>query len=473
MAFLTLLLCLFQAGVMAIPAKPLSSIENRAADATGVQMFPTINMTDTTGKPIQAHGGDIVQDSGYYYWFGEDKTGETTSGTFRGVNCYRSTDFSTWEYRGAVLSPISGTNISSSSIVERPKVIYNEANKNYVMWFHCDSSNYGVAMAGVAVSSQIDGKYTFQRCFKPFGTDSRDETVWKDPDTKVAYFSFASTNNADLKIASLTSDYLNVNQQVYIWTNKYWEAPGFLKIDGKFFILYSRQDGWNPADNYWMSATSMSGPWSNPVLLAPTGYYAYNTQNAYDISIKGSSGTVYLYLGDHWNAKTLGASTYSFYPITYSGGSIKLEYSGGWSLNAGAGTWSNLSSTVLTTNDFTVTPSNALLTCGTCASGHSVNMTSTSSLSFKWNGSAGNKVFQISYIYNPGGEPQDWKLIDVKVDGADKGTAMIESTRSSTIYFQAPIRVTSVATGSTVTLKLTTYTGTDVRISSVSVYDTA
>jgi len=37
---------------------------------------------------------------------------------------------------GHVLSPQAGTNISDSQIVERPKVIYNEKNEEYVMWFH-------------------------------------------------------------------------------------------------------------------------------------------------------------------------------------------------------------------------------------------------------------------------------------------------------------------------------------------------
>lgn len=112
----------------------------------GIQIHPTINMTDTSGNPIQAHGGDILQQDGYFYWFGEDKTGETTSGHFVGVNCYRSADFQSWEHRGAVLTPQENTNISSASVVERPKVLYNDKNDEYVMWFHSDSSNYGAAM---------------------------------------------------------------------------------------------------------------------------------------------------------------------------------------------------------------------------------------------------------------------------------------------------------------------------------------
>ena len=132
-------------------------------------------------------------------------------------------------------------------------------------------------MVGVATSKTINGDYTWRGSFKPFGTDSRDMTVWKDPDNEDAYLIFASDGNANLKVASLDEDYYDVAEQDFIWEQVFWEAPGVFKIDGTFFLLYSRQDGWTPTDNYYMTATSMSGPWSEPVLLAPEGYYAYNT----------------------------------------------------------------------------------------------------------------------------------------------------------------------------------------------------
>ncbi|KAF1355317.1 glycosyl hydrolase, partial [Delphinella strobiligena] len=275
--------------------------------------FPTLNLTATDNTFIQAHGGDIIQ-NGSFYWFGEDKTDETTSGHFIGVNCYSSSDFVSWESHGAVLSPIAGTAIASDSVVERPKVIYNDANDEYVMWFHSDTSNYGAAEVGVATSKTIDGQYSWLGSFKPFGNDSRDMTVWKDDDG-TAYLVFATANNANLEIASLTADYHNVSKSIYTWSDKYWEAPGIFKIDGTYHLLYSRQDGWTPTDNYYMTATSLSGPWSDPVLLAPEGYYAYNTQNAYDITVQGSVQPLYIYYGDHWNAQNLGSSTYSFYPV--------------------------------------------------------------------------------------------------------------------------------------------------------------
>ena len=100
------------------------------ANAANATFFPTMNMTDTDGNLIQAHGGDIIQSANgsSWYWFGEDKTDETTSGHFQAVNCYTSSDFASWDFAGPVLSPQAGTNISSDSVVERPKVLYNDKN---------------------------------------------------------------------------------------------------------------------------------------------------------------------------------------------------------------------------------------------------------------------------------------------------------------------------------------------------------
>lgn len=60
------------------------AISTPFANAANATFYPKINLTDTSGTLIQAHGGAILQsaDSGddNWYWFGEDKTGKTNSG---------------------------------------------------------------------------------------------------------------------------------------------------------------------------------------------------------------------------------------------------------------------------------------------------------------------------------------------------------------------------------------------------------
>lgn len=54
------------------------------ASAANATFYPKLNLTDTSGTLIQAHGGAILQsaspDDDNWYWFGEDKTGLTNSG---------------------------------------------------------------------------------------------------------------------------------------------------------------------------------------------------------------------------------------------------------------------------------------------------------------------------------------------------------------------------------------------------------
>jgi hypothetical protein len=54
------------------------------ANAANATFYPKLNLTDTSGILIQAHGGAILRnvdsDDQNWYWFGEDKTGLTNSG---------------------------------------------------------------------------------------------------------------------------------------------------------------------------------------------------------------------------------------------------------------------------------------------------------------------------------------------------------------------------------------------------------
>lgn len=58
---------------------------------------------DTDGKRIQAHGGQIFQENGTYYWLGENKdhtTGEDEVWTW-GVRLYSSNDLMNWQDEAA------------------------------------------------------------------------------------------------------------------------------------------------------------------------------------------------------------------------------------------------------------------------------------------------------------------------------------------------------------------------------------
>ncbi|KAF5338437.1 hypothetical protein D9758_012214 [Tetrapyrgos nigripes] len=91
--------------------------------AQAAVIVPGATWTDTSGNIIQAHGGGFLKVGSTFYWFGEDKA--HNSALFSAVSCYTSSDLVSWTRQNDALSPISGTMISTSNIVERPKVLFN------------------------------------------------------------------------------------------------------------------------------------------------------------------------------------------------------------------------------------------------------------------------------------------------------------------------------------------------------------
>ena len=114
---------------------------------------------DTTGKRIEAHGASLIHVGDTWYWTAEDKS--HNAGTFKGVNCYVSKDLGNWQFSNAIITRATSTDLAASDrIIVRPKVIYNDATKQYVMWVLWDDPSYATAEAGVFTSPTVDGNYT-------------------------------------------------------------------------------------------------------------------------------------------------------------------------------------------------------------------------------------------------------------------------------------------------------------------------
>ena len=72
---------------------------------------------DNTGKHINAHGGNIFNYKGTYYWYGESRSENGKPYSSLGVSCFTSKDLKIWKNQGLVLpvsnepgSDIEGTN---------------------------------------------------------------------------------------------------------------------------------------------------------------------------------------------------------------------------------------------------------------------------------------------------------------------------------------------------------------------------
>lgn len=288
---------------------------------------------DTDGNPIQAHGGMIEKFDGIYYWYGENKADETVlkeNGLHRvdfiGFSCYSSADCISWKNEGLVLkaSDQPGSPLHKSRVGERPKVLYNEKSRKYVMWFHLDSHDYMTAHTGVAVADRPTGPFQFVREMCPNRFDSRDMTLFKDTDGK-AYLIYSSDWNKTLRIAQLTDDYLDVNGVYsHAFPEQEREAPAIFIKDGLYYMITSGCTGWEPNNALFGISHNIFSGWK--LIGDPcTGENARQTYFGQSTYVFEKDGRHYLML-DHWNPSNLKESGYSILPVQADNGHLTVSF---------------------------------------------------------------------------------------------------------------------------------------------------
>lgn len=284
---------------------------------------------DTDGNKINAHGGGVLYHDGTYYWYGEYK-GDSTYWNPKvpswecyrtetgGVSCYSSKDLYNWKFEGVVLEPNlndTTSDLHPSGVLERPKVIYNETTKKFVMWLHVDSHNYAKAAAGVAVSDTPNGKFEYLGSMRPNDQMSRDMTLFKDDDGK-AYHIYSSEENQTLYISLLTDDYLKpAGKFTRNFIDQAREAPAVFKHNNKYYIISSGCTAWDPNQAEYAVADSIMGDWKvmgNPCVGkdADKTYYGQSTA-----VIKVEGKDEYIAMFDKWNKTDLIDSRYIWLPI--------------------------------------------------------------------------------------------------------------------------------------------------------------
>ncbi len=327
---------------------------------------------DDQGVHINAHGGGVLFHEGTYYWFGEHKVaGRGGNSAQVGVSCYSSQDLYNWKNEGIALKvdddPTS--EIRRGCIIERPKVIYNERDKRFVMWFHLEhhGKGYATARTAVAISSQMTGPYQFHRSYRPnagkwpvgFDEDeatddqvgllkrdhlggqmSRDMTVFVDDDGR-AYHIGSAEENYTLHISLLTADYLDFTGKfVRIFPGGHNEAPAICKHDGKYWLIASGCTGWDPNEARSYVADSMSGPWKplgNPCRGPhPSGGMGpertWGGQSTFILPVHGRPGA-FIAMFDVWRPRNPIDGRYLWLPVSFEDGRILVTHPGPWSLD--------------------------------------------------------------------------------------------------------------------------------------------
>jgi len=338
---------------------------------------------DNRGKHINAHGGGILFRNGLYYWYGEHKD-ELTSDANVGFNCYSSADLLNWKFEGVVLPVVTdnaGSDITKGCIMERPKVVYNEKTRKYVLWFHLElkGQGYKAARVAMAVSDSPTGTFEYVRSYRPNagiyplnftaeqkndtltqagtpksdrqrlraavenglyvrrdlagGQMSRDMTIFVD-DNKKAYHIFASEENQTLQIAELADDYQSHSgRYVRILAGKHNEAPTILKRKGKYYLITSDCTGWTPNAARMAVADSLFGEWTelqNPC-KGENANLTFNSQGTFIQKVEGKKD-FYIFMADRWNPKVPIDGRYVWLPILFENGKPVLKWYDKWNL---------------------------------------------------------------------------------------------------------------------------------------------
>lgn len=347
--------------VVSESAKPLSSFE------PGAPSWP-----DTNGVHINAHGGGVLFHDGVYYWFGEHKIqGRRGNSAQVGVHCYSSGDLYNWKDEGVALavSEDRESEIVRSCVIERPKVIYNEKTKKFVMWFHLErrGQGYRAARTGLAVSDTPTGPYQYRGSFRPnaglepvnglsglempdgrdyftrdmeAGQMSRDMTLFVDDDGK-AYHIHAAEENYTLHISELTDDYLDFTDKfARVMPGGHNEAPAICKHDGKYYMITSGCTGWAPNAARSAVADNILGPWKslgNPCRgvnphneLGPE--LTFGGQSTYILPVQGKEDA-FIAMFDVWTPRNPIDGRYIWLPVTFEDGKIIVEWKDKWDLS--------------------------------------------------------------------------------------------------------------------------------------------
>lgn len=130
--------------------------------------------------------GDGNPGDGRHFWYTEyDYVSNLTETLNGGIAACSSQDLNTWRFEGFVFHY---TNLSDMVFgqpgpfkLERPKVLFNELNKNYVMWAAMDDQNRSFALNAITTSPFPDGPFLFRRSHYPDGNQTRDQVIFNNP----------------------------------------------------------------------------------------------------------------------------------------------------------------------------------------------------------------------------------------------------------------------------------------------------
>ena len=267
---------------------------------------------DNRGERIQAHGGSVKFFEGKYYFFGENKE-DTLPGAgiwHQGVNCYSSDDLINWTFENTILKPSDNlwNPLHPTRIMDRPHVIYNKKNQEYVMWVKLVGSDenprdWNQQFMGIATSKSITGEFKLVDRIVPLGMSSGDFDLFVDDDEQ-AYIIFGKVHT-EIIVANLTEDYKNITGEYTSHLHFFGppiarEAPAVFKRQNKYYMITSGTTAYYPNSSLMATADNMHGPWyiMGDPCVEDMDQNSFNSQISSVLKVEGTDQ--YIAIGDRW-----------------------------------------------------------------------------------------------------------------------------------------------------------------------------
>ncbi|KAB5554354.1 glycosyl hydrolase [Coniochaeta sp. 2T2.1] len=248
---------------------------------------------DTDGQKIDAHGGGIVQRGDTFYWVGQSASSNQTP------MMYSSTDLLNWKNLGKQAPSVTG--------LWRPKI----AKPNGPFWLYGQQDRYVLSLKS---TQQVGGYSTVNKVHLPPSDYSYSDTGMFYDEASTTWYLLTSADHNTVQINKISADG-TVGARASTLTGGAYEAPGIFYAGGVYFLIVSGKTGWRSNPNKVFTATSLSGPWTGGSNVAPESEKTYNSQNTFELTVKGSQQTTYIYMGDSWDSKGSTGSNYVWLPM--------------------------------------------------------------------------------------------------------------------------------------------------------------
>lgn len=320
-----------------------------------------VDWYDTDGNIINASDGGIIYVDGVYHWYGMalrdlpfDGAGKGGQTTTTGVVMYASEDLYNWKYEGVILacsddpdSPLYGP-----MRFERPKIIYNDNTKQFVLWCHYikypgdHGFTDGTGDAAVAVCDSVNGNYKWLGYTRPIDNKGyvRDCTLFKDEDGS-AYFIYDRQTgdswdgddvNRCLYIVKLSDDYTQFTDKYYRIEEAYWrEAACLVKKDDYYYMITSDLTSWDFNQAKYFRTKNLFGQWEDmgDPCIGDEDHLTFHSQGTYIFKVEGWEN-MYIFMAERHNTDNFLHCSYIWLPIKFNeDNSLSLSYEKEFTIN--------------------------------------------------------------------------------------------------------------------------------------------